>query len=207
MEITIITSIAVALIYVFIIKPKKDKKAAEMKENPTEGRLSFTDEFNVKITGDKQILIKAPSDIKEYQVPETISTIKESAFQDCMSLQSINLGTIYHIEANAFGGCKNLKSVVFPKFMGSIGPRAFMHCESLSSVTIPEGVTTIGNSAFEHCSSLRTVRLPSSVKKIGSYAFAECENLEEIIVPDGEKARFTNMLSKNLQDKIVETKQ
>lgn len=40
---TIIVSIAVALIYVFIIKPRQDKKAAEAKKDLQETNDSHTD--------------------------------------------------------------------------------------------------------------------------------------------------------------------
>lgn len=203
---TIIVSVAVALIYTFIIKPKKDKKAAELKENPTPGKPSFIDEYGVKFSGDKQTLIKAPSNLNEYSIPVGVSDIQEGAFVGCAALSRVNLGTVHHIGDGAFQGCAGLKDVGFPKNIVSIGARAFKNCLNLEEIVIPEGVKTIGNSAFEHCVGLRAVTLPKSIKKIGEYAFAECDNLSEIRIPAEEAERIVRLLGLGdtyLKGKIV----
>ena len=163
----------------------------------------FEDEYGVKFSGDKQILIKAPSNLNEYSIPVGVSDIQDGAFMECTALSRINLGTVYHIGAGAFQGCTGLKDVVFPKNMGSIGARAFKNCLNLEEIVIPEGVTTIGNSAFEHCVRLRVVTLPRSVKKIGGYAFVECDSLSEIRVPAGEADQICRLLDAYLKEKIV----
>ena len=54
----------------------------------------------------------------------------------------------------------------------------------VKEVIIPEGITTIGENAFEGCISLESVTLPSSIKHIHRNAFADCKNLKEVILPD-----------------------
>ena len=82
-----------------------------------------------------------------------------------------------------FHKCANLKNVVFPNNVKSIGYSAFENCSQLSSVTIPEGVTSIGSSAFYECSQLSSVTLPEGVTSIGGSAFWGCRALNEIAIP------------------------
>ena len=52
---------------------------------------------------------------------------------------------------------KEIKDLVIPDGVTSIGNYAFFNCSSLTSVTIPNSVTTIGRSAFYQCSNLTSV--------------------------------------------------
>ena len=54
----------------------------------------------------------------------------------------------------------NIKTLVLPDGMTSIGFYAFSGCSGLTSVTIPDGVTTIGNYAFSYCSGLTEITIP-----------------------------------------------
>lgn len=58
------------------------------------------------------------------------------------------------IQTNAFYGCENLKSIVVPNTVESIGDFAFYNCASLKSVVIPKNVSAIGSSAFLSCPNL-----------------------------------------------------
>lgn len=60
-----------------------------------------------------------------------------------------------------FEGNKNLRSMIFPKNLLSINPRAFAGCENLVSVSIPETVERIGEQAFANCTNLRTLEFKS----------------------------------------------
>ena len=84
----------------------------------------------------------------------------------------------------AFKDCKNLQSVTIPDSVTSIGVSAFEGCKNLQSVTIPDSVTTIGVSAFSWCKNLQSVTIPDSVTKIGRSAFWGCRNLQSVTIPD-----------------------
>ena len=82
---------------------------------------------------DKNAIISfRDKDTTSYIIPDYITSIGDSAFEDCSSLSS----------------------VVFPDSVTSIGNRAFNECDSLRSVVIPDGVTSIGDNVFQFCSSL-----------------------------------------------------
>lgn len=91
---------------------------------------------------DKTMLYYFKGDATEYIMPDTVTTIAESAFYNS-SLISIELSD-------------NLKTIPKNCFSGS----------DLEHVVIPSGVTEIGNGAFSSCSNLQSVFIPSSVVTI-----------------------------------------
>ena len=119
----------------------------------------------------------------EYTIPESVTSIDNSAFYDCNSLTSIVIpDSVSSIGDFAFSGCSNLTSIVIPNSVTSIGDNAFDYCSSLTTIVIPNSVTSIGDYSFGECSSLTTIDIPSSVTSLGYYAFSGCNNLTEIII-------------------------
>ncbi|MDE5887162.1 MAG: leucine-rich repeat domain-containing protein, partial [Muribaculaceae bacterium] len=51
--------------------------------------------------------------------------------------------------------------------------------EEIKDLVIPAGVTSIGDCAFQGCSGLTSVTIPSSVTTIGEDAFRDCSGLEK----------------------------
>ena len=83
-----------------------------------------------------------------------------------------------------FLNCANLKSVVLPNGLKTIGYGAFSLCSGLESVTIPETVTYIKSGAFYDCDKLTAIALPSGLLRIDDNAFASCDLLESVTIPD-----------------------
>ena len=79
---------------------------------------------------------------------------------------------------------ENIKEIVIPNSVTTIGAYAFQNCNSIESITIPDKVAAIESYTFAGCYSLEEVTLGSSVKSIGNYAFKECGSLEEINFPE-----------------------
>ncbi len=118
-------------------------------------------------------------------IPDSITSIGDRAFFECESLTSITIpDSVTSIGDSAFENCYSLTSITIPDSITSIGDRAFCECESLTSVTIPDSVTSIGECTFWLCKSLTSVTIPDSVTSIGECTFWLCKSLTSITIPD-----------------------
>lgn len=96
-------------------------------------------------------------------------------------------GESYQIYKYAFFNCKDLKSIIIPDSVTTIGNGSFKDCNKLTSITIPSSITKIGACAFSGCSSLKNITLPNNIMSIGNYAFYHCTDLTSVIIPDSVK--------------------
>ena len=165
---------------------------------------------------------KGCSGLTSVTIPNSVKSIGEYAFTECSGLTSVHISDLkawcsinfasssanplsyaHHLYLNgveikdlvipssvttigryAFGGCSGLTSVTIPSSVTSIGSSAFSGCSGLTSVTIPCSVTSIGNGAFSGCSGLTSVTIPNSVTSIGNSAFEYCSGLTSVNIPN-----------------------
>ena len=126
------------------------------------------------------------SGLTSVTIPNNVTSIGERAFFGCFGLTSVHISDIaawcniefsddsstpliyaQHLYLNG----EEVKDLVIPNSVTSIGDYAFMDYSGLTSVTIPNSVTSIGDYAFRDCSGLTSVTIPNSVTSIGDRAF------------------------------------
>ena len=114
-------------------------------------------------------------------IPNSVSTIGNSAFSNCSGLTSVAIpNSVSTIGNSAFSNCSGLTSVAIPNSVTSIGAEAFFRCSGLTSVTIGNSVKSIGMWAFRYCSGLTSATIPNSVTSIGAEAFSNCSGLKRL---------------------------
>ena len=149
----------------------------------------FIFENNVLYNADKTTLIAFISEQETFIIPNSVTSIGNSAFYGCESLQEISIpNSVTSIGDHAFSFCRSLQKISIPDSVTSIGDSAFYGCESLQEISIPNSVTSIGNSAFEECRSLQKITIPNSVTSIGDSAFGGCRSLQRIAIPNSVKS-------------------
>ena len=87
------------------------------------------------------------------------------------------------IKDEEFKGRNDIKKVILPGTVDSVGEFSFANCKSLREVVFSEGVSWIWRNAFTSCHKLKRVHLPASMKTICSSAFSCCKGLQEAVVP------------------------
>ena len=167
--------------------------------------------------------------LSSIEIPNSVTSIGEYAFYNCSGLQKVIVSDIAAWCNISFGdGYANplskahyiysdknteIKDLIIPNSVTSIGGYAFYNCSGLTSVTIPNSVTSIGTYAFRDCSGLTSVEINSNailsksynsssslndvfgdlvqnyiigndVTSIGDYAFCGCTGLTSIEIPN-----------------------
>lgn len=140
-----------------------------------------------------------------YNIPNSVTTISEGAFQYNKNLVNVSIGeNVKTIGKWAFRSTEKLENVNISYGVTTIGNGAFMDCYSLKKVFIPDSVTSFGSSMFWNSSTLEEASLPSSLKTIPSNTFANCYALKSIDIPDEiesiESSAFANC---NSLEKII----
>ena len=128
---------------------------------------------------------------------------------------SHNKGTIIFskpltlIPENKFKEQKDLKTIILPSKLETIGYSAFEGCTNLKGNfnLIPSSVKTIEERAFRGCTSLYEVNIPNSVTKIGAYTFnIEGDLTIKCFCQNPPTINSTSFFSSNTEIWILENK-
>lgn len=183
----------------------------------TEDGFRFTTDGKlIAYLGDERV-VKLPTDffgepyqiyrltgVKHVIVPEGITTIDAYAFENCGTLESIELPkSVTSIGDGAFMNCHELKTIRLSENLTSIGRNAFFNCYALTEIDIPDSVQTIGSAAFYDCRNLTSVQLPRQLKKIEGQMFSGCICLSDIMLPESIVSLGNNAFSNCLALKTI----
>ena len=140
------------------------------------------------------------SGLTSITIPNSVTSIGQGAFSWCSGLTYVHISDLEAWCGIIFNGydsnplyCahhlyldgEEIKDLVIPNSMTSIGNYAFVSCSGLTSITIPNSVTSIGDGAFSGCSGLTSVTIPNSVTTISNDAFSHCSGLTSVTIADG----------------------
>jgi hypothetical protein len=111
--------------------------------------------------------------------------VPKMCFMNCEQLKEINLPeTITTIDNLAMFHCKNLTYIELPSKLQKIGKNAFMDCEKLEAIQWREPRTNdsilIDDYAFAGCTSLKDLGELENISKLGKYAFAHTKLTYEL---------------------------
>ncbi len=149
------------------------------------------------ITSIGESAFKGSTSLTSVTIPSSVTSIGEYAFSGCTGLTSVYISDLEAWCKISFGFASNplsyahhlylngeeVKDLIIPNTVTSIGKYAFRGCTGLTSVTIPSSVTSIWYNAFSGCTSLTSVTIPSSVTYIDGSAFAGCTGLTSVTIP------------------------
>ncbi|MDR0831680.1 MAG: leucine-rich repeat domain-containing protein [Bacillales bacterium] len=113
-----------------------------------------------------------------------INVSKLIAYPIAKTTQTYNLPYgVKSIDDETFKECHNLKEIILPDSVESIGENAF-RSSGLINITIPDSVTSLGAMAFNRCTSLKSITLSNNITVINDQTFYGCASLESIVIPD-----------------------
>ena len=166
-----------------------------------------------------------PSTVTHRKKNYTVTGIANAAYAFTGIEEAVIPETVTSIGNSAFAGCSGLRSVFIPAGLESVGTGAFSYCNELTAIEIdpenrvfsftagmlfcstgnesrelvwgspavkavckvPEGTVKILPYAFEGNNVITDVKLPSTLTGIGSGAFMDCALLKNITVPKSVK--------------------
>ena len=118
-------------------------------------------------------------DVKAVFVSKGITSV--GYFENFQSLEKVILpDSVTTIMDSAFKYCRNLATINLPDSVKSIMDHAFEGCKSLESITLPNKIREIGSYAFYNCSSLASILIPVSVRYVGVNVFVGCDSMTDI---------------------------
>ncbi|MCR5585953.1 MAG: leucine-rich repeat protein, partial [Lachnospiraceae bacterium] len=127
----------------------------------------------------------------DFEMPDSIEIIEESAFCNCQNLKTITFSkNLLYIGGYCFDGCSSMKELTIPGNVKVIDEYAFCGMSGLRTLVIEEGVISIGGAyseSSERPHSIRSVTLPESLKNILStdFSYSEIITISRIISGTG----------------------
>lgn len=142
--------------------------------------------------------------VRKFALPNSLVTIGEGAFANCVSAEFSFGSNIETIGKNAFLNCVSMKNITIPNSTTSLGESAFTNCSGATVLSIGSSLKTINSNTFKNCSSLKRIDVPDNVQNIESYVFDGCTSASAATIGSGCKQIQNNLFNgcTNLQNVV-----
>lgn len=109
--------------------------------------------------------------------------IEDGAFQNCTSLESVNINNIYSLGNKCFYNCQKIQKIKLSDSCESIGHKCFAECAALYAIKLPRALKRLEEKTFYH-SGIRDITWPKSLTYIGEGCFKNCKQLSAAMLPE-----------------------
>lgn len=122
------------------------------------------------------------SGITSVSAPNYSGTIPEYAFQNCSSLQTVDMPSLYGLSRFVFADCTSLSSISVPNLQVINSEKIFENCSSLEVIVLPKATSIGGGNVFKNCTSLEKVDIGTSVSSMANNTFLGCAAMNTLII-------------------------
>lgn len=125
------------------------------------------------------------TELRRINIPSTVTTIKRNAFTGTpVQYLTFSPGSqLQTIECYAFQNCKSLQEVDLPEGLFTIGHAAFDQCSAIKRVVMPNSVTAVRAYAFQGCTSMTSIRFSDALTEIREWVCNDCYALADVHLP------------------------
>ena len=148
------------------------------------GMTSINIPNNVKTIGDGAF--SDCSGLTSITIGSSVTSIGERAFSDCKMLEAVHISDIAAWCRITFEGSEISDYLAQNRSANPLfhAHHLYLNNEEIKDLVIPDGITSIGNYAFYNCTELSSVTIPESITSIGIAAFYGCSGLTELHISD-----------------------
>lgn len=148
--------------------------------------FSFSTSFN-----SKDVPFNNQKFLKNLTIGNYVTTIPELGFYANAFESLVIPESVTTIGDSAFACCEYLKSVVMTGSVTDIGNYAFSGCERLTTLTLSGNLQKLGSMTFNNCANLTSVYYNSEDPLETEYnSFSGCDKNATLYVPEGSITKF-----------------
>ena len=148
-------------------------------------------------------------------IPDSVSFIGKDAFYNCYQMNRVDINSLESWCGISFGnasanplsyakhlflGGKEVKQLIVPSSVSSIGDYAFYNCIRFLEIRLPDKIEKVGINAFSGCTGVRVFTAGSI---LGTYRFPNMPNLQTLKVRPGTKSIISASYQNSENLKII----